>query len=65
MFEVVLSIQNYSVVQENYRMILSITAFYIPSFLRSLAFQEILVFSFYCKEVEVFGLHQCELLLEL
>ena len=46
-------------------MVLSITAFCIRIYLRSLAFQEILVFSSYLKVVGVFGLHPCEILMEL
>ena len=46
-------------------MVLSITAFYIRICLRNLIFQKNLVFSFYLKAVGVFGLHLCEILLEL
>ena len=46
-------------------MVLSITAFCIRIYLRNLAFQETLVFSPYSKVVGVFGLHLCEVLLEL
>ena len=38
-------------------MVLSITAFCIRFYLRSLTFQEILVFFSYSKVVGVFGLH--------
>ena len=44
-------------------MVLSITAFFIRIYLRSLTFQEIFVFSFYSKVVGVFGLHLCEILM--
>ena len=46
-------------------MILNITAFYIRNYLRSLTFQEILVFSFYSKVLGVFRLYLCEILMEL
>ena len=46
-------------------MILSLTAFNIRIYLRSVTFQEILVFSFYWPVVEVFGLRLCEILMEL
>ena len=43
----------------------SITAFFIRNCLRSLTFLENLVFSSYLKMVGVFGLHLCEILMEL
>ena len=46
-------------------MVLSIIAFYIRIYLRSLTFQEILVFYFYWKEVEIFDLRLCGILKEL
>ena len=46
-------------------MVLSITAFRIRIYLRSLTFLEILVFSAYLKVIGVFGLHLCEILMEL
>ena len=46
-------------------LVLSIIAFYTRIYLRSLTFQEILVFSFYWTVVEVFGLHVSEIVMEL
>ena len=46
-------------------MVLSIAAFCIRIYLRSLTFQKILVFSSYLKVVGVFGFHLCQILLEL
>ena len=46
-------------------MVLSLTAFYIRIYLRSLTFLEVLVFSFYLNVVGVFGLHLLEILMEL
>ena len=46
-------------------MVLSIAAFCIRIYLRNLTFEEILVFSSYLKVVGVFGLHLCEILMEL
>ena len=60
-----LSIQKFSVVIGSCRMVLSITAFYIRIYLRNLRFHEFLVFFFYETVVKVFGLHLCEILMEL
>ena len=46
-------------------MVLSITAFYIRIYLKSLKFKEILVLSFYWTVNKIFGLHLCEILMEL
>ena len=46
-------------------MVLSVIAFYIRIYLRSLTFQEILVFYFYWKEVGVFELRLCGILMQL
>ena len=46
-------------------MVSSITAFCIRIYIRSLTFQEILVFSSYSKVVGFFGLHLCEILVIL
>ena len=45
-------------------MVLSIAAFCIRIYLRSLTFQENLVFFSYLKVVEVFGLRLCGILME-
>ena len=46
-------------------MVLSIAAFYIRIYLRSITFQEILVFSSYLMVVGVSELHLCEILMKL
>ena len=46
-------------------MVLSITAFCIRIYLRSLTFQEFLLFSFYLRVVGVFGMYLCKILTEL
>ena len=55
--DVLLSIQNYSVVSGRCGRVLSITAFCLRIYLRSLIFEEILVFSSYLKVAGFFELH--------